>query len=510
MGKFSKLLFVATLIIAISGAYGAHNLLINGSTEAYVNYGQEVEVSLFTETPGNDIYFLIYIDCNSNGSIDPSEPLLSKNRDWDGSPYDEDEEANGIFTSNLDISSIGYMWGDYVIIAKDGGVADTAILHLMPISSSLFVSGTVIYPPNTSGITIFVAEPSDTAESEFAYENFFGTYTRSDGSFIINLPDEFYGDTFILFPIDIVGLLPDYVSPQLLTDTLVMTSPVSGLNLSFTDVDATHLYGNLIDNHGNPLPDIARIVFFGAAFTLFDTTYYGTSIWSTTGANYSRYLKSEWGSYWIVAADIGAMCPDYLIPYRSGVLFLGANSQQHDIIAYQADTYITGHVYVNGVPMDNVKLSALGYSGSDTLGSTFTQTYSDGHYSLFVSSEIDSYSVQVSYLPPGFTCEPAEQIVPPGAENIDFYITGPKAGDVNHDGEVDAVDLVYLANYVYNGGPPPDPEWLGDENCDGEINTMDVNYLANYLFSGGPEPVPCYPFKYSPKPKFVVFQRPKY
>ncbi len=65
-----------------------------------------------------------------------------------------------------------------------------------------------------------------------------------------------------------------------------------------------------------------------------------------------------------------------------------------------------------------------------------------------------------------------------------FYLTG----DVNHDGEIDAGDAVYLINFLFLGGPPPDPFFLGDVNCDDVVNTADVIYLINYLFVGGPEP----------------------
>jgi 6-phosphogluconolactonase (cycloisomerase 2 family) len=61
-------------------------------------------------------------------------------------------------------------------------------------------------------------------------------------------------------------------------------------------------------------------------------------------------------------------------------------------------------------------------------------------------------------------------------------------GDVNGDGIINASDVVYLVNYLFIGGPPPDPLAAGDANCDGTINASDVVYLINYLFVGGPPP----------------------
>jgi hypothetical protein len=64
-------------------------------------------------------------------------------------------------------------------------------------------------------------------------------------------------------------------------------------------------------------------------------------------------------------------------------------------------------------------------------------------------------------------------------------------GDVNGDGSIDLGDVVYLVNYLWRGGPPPDPYQAGDANCDGTITISDIVYLVNYLFYGGSAPG-CY------------------
>jgi PKD repeat protein len=55
-------------------------------------------------------------------------------------------------------------------------------------------------------------------------------------------------------------------------------------------------------------------------------------------------------------------------------------------------------------------------------------------------------------------------------------------GDPNGDGVIDVVDVVYLLNYVYIGGPAPQPLKSGDANCDKLVNIVDVVNLINYLF----------------------------
>jgi len=61
-------------------------------------------------------------------------------------------------------------------------------------------------------------------------------------------------------------------------------------------------------------------------------------------------------------------------------------------------------------------------------------------------------------------------------------------GDVNSSLTVDVLDIVYLVNYKFKGGPAPDPLESGDVNLSGNIDILDVVYLVNYKFKGGPSP----------------------
>jgi hypothetical protein len=66
-------------------------------------------------------------------------------------------------------------------------------------------------------------------------------------------------------------------------------------------------------------------------------------------------------------------------------------------------------------------------------------------------------------------------------------------GDVNGDGTINLGDVVFLINFLFKGGPPPQPVSVGDVNGDCEVNLGDVVYLINYLFKGGPRPQPSCP-----------------
>ncbi len=63
-------------------------------------------------------------------------------------------------------------------------------------------------------------------------------------------------------------------------------------------------------------------------------------------------------------------------------------------------------------------------------------------------------------------------------------------GDANGDGQINISDVVFLINYLFIGGPAPQPPSAGDVNGDCVVNVADVVYLINYLFMGGPIPKP--------------------
>lgn len=87
----------------------------------------------------------------------------------------------------------------------------------------------------------------------------------------------------------------------------------------------------------------------------------------------------------------------------------------------------------------------------------------------------------------------------PGPGEVDTVVyTVPEYlhGDANRDGKKNVSDVIYLINYLFKGGPAPDPVNLGDVNfCKenppvqpGQPTVADVIYLVNYLFKGGKPP----------------------
>ncbi len=70
--------------------------------------------------------------------------------------------------------------------------------------------------------------------------------------------------------------------------------------------------------------------------------------------------------------------------------------------------------------------------------------------------------------------------------------SGPLAwvlGDADGNGSTDLADLVYLANYLFKGGPAPDVLARADANSDCAVNVADIVYMVHYLLGNGSPPL---------------------
>ncbi len=80
-----------------------------------------------------------------------------------------------------------------------------------------------------------------------------------------------------------------------------------------------------------------------------------------------------------------------------------------------------------------------------------------------------------------------------GRVNADRALLAVTRGDADNNGLMDVDDVTYIINYVFGGGPEPQPRLLnGDANCSGSVDIDDVVFLINYIFGGGPEPPDCF------------------
>ncbi len=61
-------------------------------------------------------------------------------------------------------------------------------------------------------------------------------------------------------------------------------------------------------------------------------------------------------------------------------------------------------------------------------------------------------------------------------------------GDAEGNSSVSVGDVVFIINFIFGGGPAPDPLAAADADCSGGVSIGDAVYLINFIFGGGPAP----------------------
>lgn len=61
-------------------------------------------------------------------------------------------------------------------------------------------------------------------------------------------------------------------------------------------------------------------------------------------------------------------------------------------------------------------------------------------------------------------------------------------GDADDNGSVDILDIIFLIDFKFKGGPAPTYPASSDVDNDGDVNILDIIYLIDFKFKNGPEP----------------------
>lgn len=89
----------------------------------------------------------------------------------------------------------------------------------------------------------------------------------------------------------------------------------------------------------------------------------------------------------------------------------------------------------------------------------------------------------------GFSSTPSEDVNLHSGYWQDLSVSGLLCGDMDYSGNVDIDDVVFIINYMFAGGPAPDPFEVGNVNCLDAVDMDDIVFIINYMFAGGS--VPC-------------------
>lgn len=206
--------------------------------------------------------------------------------------------------------------------------------------------------------------------------------------------------------------------------------------------------------------------------------------WFTNGRDDANHYSE--GTFFFPQDTVVYLATHSSYPASGAVGSSGAESYGANYILFKTSSADTGtykltfsgnSLYVYGVDLILHKPSGSSYLrmnlNGNPSGELLIPDFKSYDRVIMVVTHLFNYSER--YGPAGYSY------------NLSKYISFLR-GDANGDGKIDVADVVYLINYLFAGGPAPQPYQAGDANCDGTIDSADVVYLINYLFAGGPPP----------------------
>lgn len=202
--------------------------------------------------------------------------------------------------------------------------------------------------------------------------------------------------------------------------------------------------------------------------------------------------------------------PDTIIGWTSGFRFYMVGGGARSAVSVDEEYYVAqaqaagqdGGQYVNTFSVNGTGADTIGL-GAFRIFEIGMLPYHNDTIAVFTvtvdtSSHLDVFCIDSCRYPPTnrwvWAAQGSQPRLPAWAGPHCFTCVLPDwtwiCGDVNFDAHgPNIVDLNYLVQYLYAGGPPPPYPPVADINgADGVINIVDLTQLVEYMFSGGAPP----------------------
>jgi nicotinamide riboside kinase len=247
--------------------------------------------------------------------------------------------------------------------------------------------------------------------------------------------------------------------------------------------DGGYVVAGFTESHGPGDFDVYLIKTDSLGDTLWSRTYggndpdYGHSVQQTTDGGY--IVAGQTYSFDADSADVFVVKT-----HENGDVFWSCffGGSKEDLGSSVRETADGGYVVTGsaGIPSEmSIMLTKLDPLGRTCFGQSVSPTVLSLASTTTDLGRVDSSCSTIVTRPTGKVVHAEPQIT-----TVCLAILG----DANGDGVIDLGDAVQILNYLFKGGPAPDPLWTGDCNCDGMVDFGDAIYLLNYLFKGGPPP----------------------
>ena len=242
-----------------------------------------------------------------------------------------------------------------------------------------------------------------------------GAFTDDEGRFEVHFPEQI--DSVLPIAFDVCNLT-GMVSQQSLLN-FVNVDGVIPVDTIYFVPPTDSASGIVNDDMDNPLGP--NLLVLGITARIFDPSipiYIGVTHNHVDGT-FSIPIVTFWTpAAYVFGVSTHPYVPYHMIPPYIDTIASNPHFTDLEFISYIADTTISGHVYMNGQPADNIVV----YATRDE-GTNFGISLSSGYYEVRVASRFPEYELSV-VVPDTLQCEVVEttQVAAPGDTGIDFHL----------------------------------------------------------------------------------------
>ncbi len=338
----------------------------------------------------------IWLDVNNNHVIDPATDVnmftftqTDGDTSGNGGPPDLDGTVNGHI---IFYQRIGLPAGHYILRFTENsiGMSGFGTVQALP-SPAHTISGTVTPPAGKSPKNALLQMERKSYEPVF-----WCALTDSLGNYAIEMNSDTAGNPWRLrvqnnpFP----GAV---VSPSEINVT-VIGNPGNN-NFVFT-APAAQVAGEIITDNGTAMPG-AQAVVMRADYNVQNQAQADVFGKFDIGLLAGDLNGQTWRLQSVCNCPNGLTGSELIAQVNLPVINNG-DSLYRVLTVYTANSQISGHVRINGVPATGYTINVIASSTDTAMASAMTDT-ATGNFTIGVSNKISSYDMFVSNLPPNYT-----------------------------------------------------------------------------------------------------------
>jgi hypothetical protein len=413
--------FTGILLVFCFFTIGLHaqvtSLMVNDSSSPFTTTsGDSLSWSYNLSTGGTSIGE-IWVDVNTNGTIDPGAdirmfyfPITDGVSDGDNGPGDMDGQVNGAIS--VGPLPLGLAPAHYIMKFTENNFGQTITGTVAPLSSPLrTISGKVTPPAGSNADNIIITMERD---NQIPGVFFWNAITDVNGDFTVETNADTVGPWRLKISTDQNPFPAAIITPQ--SYEFYITGNMTGKDFVVTNA-AAKVVGLLKKEDGSPAP-FASV---NLGYQIINSGYF--SYYADTDANglfqFGIETSRLTGQEWTLDAYLrSSETTENYIDARITLNPINNGDSVYKVLTlYDADASITGKVSFSGNSTNIPQITIIALT--DSTQSVAYNNTTDGNYTLKVSSKILANNVFGINLPTGYGQITLNDVAP-GATNADL------------------------------------------------------------------------------------------